>query len=533
VSSPLPSITCDVLIIGGAFAGSSFATLLKRWVPECRVLLVEQNERFERRVGEATVELSGSFISRVLGLYDHLSCHHLPKHGLRFWFTDGPQRELSEMTEIGGRDLPHLPSFQLDRAKLDEHLLARVAEEGCHVLRPARVRNVEHGWPESQVHIESEEGTRQITARWVIDASGRRAFIARKKRLLQRVEEHPTAAAWARWKNVEDLDRPGVLKSAVDPQSEPLLPLSRRLATNHFCGYGWWIWVIPLAGGETSIGLVYNKELFQLPGEGSKQELYENFLKSRPGLRELLTEAEVEDDDFMAYSHLPYKASRYMDHGWALVGDAAAFLDPFYSPGLDYVSISVYATAKIVARDLQAMLAGESLEAEALEASIAEHNGAFLRSYDRWLEALYLGKYELLGDAELVGCAFLVDTALYHLAVVTAVYKNPEALVHPTFGPDSHGSNFGFRFMRAFNRRLLKLARFRRKAGIYGKRNVGERLFVRAFGLGLSGGLGPLFRGLRMWARIEVDCLVCRLFGRGWVKGVPAVPSAGAAPTGR
>jgi flavin-dependent dehydrogenase len=487
------------------------------------VLLVEQSERFERRVGEATVELSGSFISRVLGLYDHLSRHHLPKHGLRYWFTDGPERRLSEMTEIGGRDLPHLPSFQLDRSKLDEHLLTRVAEEGCEVQRPAQVRHVEHGWPLSQVHVESDRGHQQISTRWVIDASGRRAFIARRKKLLQRVEEHPTAAIWARWKNVEDLDRPGVLKCATDPQSEPLLPLSRRLATNHFCGYGWWIWVIPLSGGETSIGLVYNKLLFQLPGEGQKRPRYESFLKSRPGLRELLSAAEVIDDDFMAYGHLPYKTSRYMDRGWALVGDAGAFLDPYYSPGLDYGSISAYATALIVARDLRAEQAHEPLESKILDAAIAEHNATFLRSYDRWLEALYLGKYELMGDAELVGCAFLVDTALYHLGVVTAVYKNPENLINPVFGPNNLGSKIASLFMRTFNRRLLKLARFRRKAGIYGKRNTGERIFVRAFGLGLSGGLGPLLRGLKMWARIEVDNLACRFLGPGWVKGVPTV----------
>ena len=325
--------TCDVLVIGGAFSGSSFATLLQRRVPGCRVILVEQSERFERRVGEATVELSGAFISRVLGLYDHLSRHHLPKHGLRYWFTDGPDRELAEMTEVGGRDLPHLPSFQLDRSKLDEHLLARVAEDGCEVLRPARVRDVEHGWPESRVEVEGAEGTHWITARWVIDASGRRAFLARRKGLYERVERHPTAAIWARWKGVRDLDRPGALQrlepeGTADPESEPLLPLSRRLATNHFCGYGWWSWVIPLSGGETSIGLVYNKELFQLPGEGLKRPRYEDFLRTRPGLRELLAEAEIEDNDFMAYSHLPFKSSRYMDRGWALVGDAASFIDP-------------------------------------------------------------------------------------------------------------------------------------------------------------------------------------------------------------
>ena len=253
----------DVVVIGGAFSGSSFATLLKRRLPECRILIVERSERFDRKVGEATVEVSAFLLHQVLGLYDHLSRRHLPKHGLRFWFTDGPGRQLHEMTEVGGGQLPRLPSFQLDRSKLDQHLLTVADSEGCEVARPARVLDVEHGWPESQVRLASAGGERRVTARWVIDASGRHAFLARRLKLRRRVEEHPTAAAWGRWRGVADLDGPRLADGL------PRLPAARRLATNHFCGYGWWCWVIPLAGGETSVGLVYHKELAPLAGEGS------------------------------------------------------------------------------------------------------------------------------------------------------------------------------------------------------------------------------------------------------------------------
>ena len=110
---------------------------------------------------------------------------------------------------------------------------------------------------------------------------------------------------------------------------------SRRLATNHFCGYGWWCWVIPLGGGPTSIGVVYNKDLFALPGEGKPRERYEQFIRTQAGLRELVAHAHMDGDDFLALGKLPYKTSRYLDKGWALVGDAAAFIDPYYSPGLD------------------------------------------------------------------------------------------------------------------------------------------------------------------------------------------------------
>ena len=41
---------------------------------------------------------------------------------------------------------------------------------------------------------------------------------------------------------------------------------SRRLATNHFTGWGYWIWFIPLRGGETSVGLVWDKRIIDPKG---------------------------------------------------------------------------------------------------------------------------------------------------------------------------------------------------------------------------------------------------------------------------
>jgi len=497
----------DAVVIGGAFAGASTALLLRRWRPGTRVLVVEREERFSRKVGEATVEISSFFLHRVLGLYDYLSRHQLPKHGLRYWFADRPDRPLAEMSETGPFDVPRLPAFLLDRSRLDEHLLSLAAAEGAEVVRPARVEAVAEGWPESRVRIVSDAGEREVTARWVVDASGRHAFLARRKRLRQRTEELPTAAAWARWKGVRDFDGPSVM--GRDPRQPALtdLPVSRRLATNHFGGYGYWCWMIPLPGGETSVGVVYDKELFQLPGDGTLRERYESFVTTHPGMAELLDGAEIDADDFLAYGHLPYTARRYMGRGWALVGDAASFLDPFYSPGLDHASNSVYATVRRIEDDLSGRL-----DEAALDETIREHNEAFERSYRRWLEALYVGKYELMGDAELLSCAFLFDTALYYLGIVTPLYKDVEELRRPlVFGYEKGPAKWVYRSMRTFHRRLITLARKRRAAGVYGRRNAGRRVYPRAFDLGPAAAVGPLFRVFRSWLRIELECLGHRL----------------------
>jgi flavin-dependent dehydrogenase len=519
-SSPAPAADYDVVVIGGAFAGAGFATLLRRFHPAARVLIVERQERFDRKVGEATVEVSALFLHRALGLYDLMSRGHLPKHGLRFWFTDRPDRGLAEMSEVGPASMPRLPAFQLDRSRLDEQLLATAAAAGCEVARPAKVTAVETGRPCSRLTVETAGGERRLTARWVVDASGRQTFLARRLGLLEPVDAHPTAALWARWRGVADLDGPAVMGG--DPR-RPLLPglaVSRRLATNHFCGYGWWIWVIPLAGGETSVGLVYNKELFEPPGDGTLRQRYVDFVTSRAGLRELLAGAEIADDDFLAYRHLPYRSSRYAGPGWALVGDAAAFLDPYYSPGLDHASISAYATARLIEDDL----AGAHPEDE-LGERLDRHNRRFALSYGRWLEALYLGKYEILGDAELTACAYLVETALYYLGVVTPVHRDIESLAHPMFGLSLPQSTAAWRLMSGFNRRLTRMARFRRSTGVYGRRNHNWRLTARPPGLG-SEALGMLLQGLAAWLRAELHYLVHRIGrpGLDLSRPVPAAP---------
>ena len=78
----------DVAIVGGAFSGAGTALLLKRRRPETRILIVEKTTEFDRKVGESTTEVSSCFMTRVLGLTQHLGHEQLTKQGLRFWFTN-------------------------------------------------------------------------------------------------------------------------------------------------------------------------------------------------------------------------------------------------------------------------------------------------------------------------------------------------------------------------------------------------------------------------------------------------------------
>jgi hypothetical protein len=134
----------------------------------------------------------------------------------------------------------------------------------------------------------------------------------------------------------------------------------------------------------------------------------------------------------------------------------------------------------------------------------------FKRSIRRWLDGLYVDKYEIMGDAELMRCSFLVDTSLYYIGVVTPVLRDPEAVAHPIFGLPLPQTRYAAAFMRFFKGRLIKLARMRRQTGRYGRRNIGWRPYGPAFDLGWPS-ISLLLKGLGAWGRLELDSLRHRL----------------------
>ena len=127
------SMDYDVAIIGGAFSGAATALMLKRRCPNARVLIIEKTTEFDRKVGESTTEVSSCYMTRILGLTHHLGHHHLPKQGLRLWFSQRPEQSFDDCVELGARYGARLAGFQVDRATLDTHLLEEAVKAGCEL----------------------------------------------------------------------------------------------------------------------------------------------------------------------------------------------------------------------------------------------------------------------------------------------------------------------------------------------------------------------------------------------------------------
>jgi flavin-dependent dehydrogenase len=492
-SIPSDDDSYDVVVIGGALSGAATATLLLRKNPGLRLLIVEKSARLTRRVGEATVEVSAYFMGRVLGLSQYLNESHLVKQGLRFWFKNDDVKNLEEASELGGRYQVRLPSYQLDRATFDEEVLRRACAAGATLLRPASVTQVDlASGGEQTMTLRVGETTRTVRSRWIVDASGMAALLARKEGWWRQNTEHPTTATWSRWKGVKDWDSRELAEKY--PEYASAVHCVRNTATNHVIGDGWWSWWIPLKGGDVSVGVVFDQRIVQWPQDGGNVgERLKNFLMKHPVGREMLTDAEFDESDVHWRKNLAYYSTTFAGDGFVLVGDAAAFMDPFYSPGMDWISFTTSSAAELITAQRRG---------EPMTERITRYNRDFATSHRSWFEAVYKDKYEYMGEWDLMSLAFRLDLGLYYLGIVSKPFQHGEhALLMPPFsGPRSWPA---FRIMRTYNRRLAQIARRRRRVNELGKTNRGNRCLIPGFTLRRSD-IGQLIGAFATWARLEI-----------------------------
>ncbi|MGA0112121.1 MAG: NAD(P)/FAD-dependent oxidoreductase [Chthoniobacterales bacterium] len=507
----------DVAVVGGALSGAATALLLKREDPDLRVLVIEKNETFKRRVGEATVEVSAYFLCRVLGLTQFLTQTQMSKNGLRFWFANKEAEDLGGCSEIGGKYLSTVPSFLIDRSVVDEEVLRRAEETGADVWRPAAVTSIAlHPGGEQTLQVRTAEGPKTVRARWVVDASGIKAMLARAEGWLEPNTRHPTLSAWSRWRGTGDWDAAGLGDRHEGWQSSYVG--IRGTATNHIAGDGWWAWWIALKGGDTSIGVVLDQSCADWPEEKLPVgEKLRDFLGAHPAAREMMSGAEFVAGDVHFRRNLPYCSRVQAGDGFVLTGDASAFLDPLYSPGMDWIAFTTLGAVRLI----RAWRAGE--ETGEL---LARHNADFLLSYQRMFEALYENKYEYLGDYDIMRLAFRLDIALYYLFIVKPIFAagGAEGFVQPPYAAREAGPFFAI--MRLYNRRFAAMARQRRASGTFGCHNARERDLFAGFNFRVPYLLKVILGALAGWFWLEV-----REGWRSWGRRKPArEESPGAAP---
>ena len=405
MSTATPAVH-DIIIMGGGLAGLTLALQLRQRLPELEVLVLERRghpvPEAAFKIGESTVEIGAHYFEQVLGLKQHLMDKQLKKFGFRFFFSEG-RRDIEAVTELGARRALPVGSWQIDRGIFENFLGEEVQRRGMHFVDQAMVRDVELSEATNGLHQvtwqRNGEAVQTTQARWVIDACGRAGLLKRKLKLAKG-NDHPVHSVWFRIKDritPDDWSQDPVWRSRCDTPT-------RWLSTNHLVGAGYWVWLIPLSSGSHSVGIVADPRWHPLEQMNTFERAMDWLKLHQPRLHDDLDGKRDKLQDFAFFKRFSYDCEQLLSpRRWALAGESGRFLDPFYSPGSDFIAITNTYITELVVRDHH----GESISAHV---KIYEQ---MLRSFYDNTMALYLEQYGLFGDPEVLPLKIFWDYTFY------------------------------------------------------------------------------------------------------------------------
>jgi flavin-dependent dehydrogenase len=397
----------DVAILGGGLAGLTLGLQLKRARPETTILITERRKgpapEAAFKVGESSVELSAYYFSEVVGMKDHLEADQLPKAGLRFFFPAGDNSDLAERVEWGPTSLPPVPAFQIDRGRYENALAERNAEHGNTVLDGTTAEDVEisEGDEDHTIVLSRDGEELRVQARWVVDSTGYRQLLKRKLGL-EKAVEHNINSAWFRLGEGIDLEEWSDDPEWLGRMSERGI---RRLSTNHLCGEGYWVWLIPLASGSISVGIVADPRIHPFAEIESFDASLDWLRRHEPQLAKAVEERRDTLEDFLRAENFAYGCERvFSPDRWCITGIAGVFLDPLYSPGSDFIAESNSIITDLITREL----GGENVRKRILTFDVQ-----FRTIFEGAVRRTYTDHYPEFGNAQVMAAKLLWDFAIY------------------------------------------------------------------------------------------------------------------------
>jgi FADH2 O2-dependent halogenase len=321
----------DIGIIGGGPAGSSMAAYLAKAGVSC---VVFERELFPRpHVGESLVP-SSTRVFKDLDFLPQMEEAKFPHKYGAVWTTDDKKtpyvHDLEGLApdcnvdirfderQQAGVDKNH--TYHVDRGKFDLMLLQHAHRLGATVYDGIKVSAVDFGPKEPIVRFNMGQKEMGVSAKMVIDCSGRNTFLGNQMKL--KIKD-PVFDQYAIHTWFDGYDRRAFAKkdAQLDFIFIHFLPISNT-----------WIWQIPITDTVTSIGVVTQKKNFAKSRQ-DREQFFWDAVGTRPLLREKLRQADrmhaFKDEGDYSYAMKQLCGDRFM-----LVGDAGRFVDPIFSTGV-------------------------------------------------------------------------------------------------------------------------------------------------------------------------------------------------------
>lgn len=397
----------DVVIVGTGLAGLTLSRQLLLYTKNKTVLLLDKRKNppleAPQKYGESLVQCSGYYFGKVLDLQEYLLINHYLKYNLRFyWTTEGLENKgFEDYSQSYARVISNIPTYQLDRNLLEEHLLATNTQDSrCQFQGGARNVAVDLSDTGDFHRVTWDGGA--VTARWVIDASGRGKVIKRKLELAQpNAIRHGSTFCWVEGLvDIEKITGRSHKEILYDRARMKTGQFPFALATNHFCADSQWFWVIPLHG-KTSLGLVFDNRVVKPEEVSNTRKLIDYVCAKWPMFaRDLPYRKIVDEGRLIDYSHDCRQT--ISPQRWALVGEAGRFTDPLYSPGSDLIAI--YNTLIVDAIECE--------DSEELRSKCQSAEQIQRVMYESYVPS-YAVSYDCLGDQEAFTMKYTWELAVY------------------------------------------------------------------------------------------------------------------------
>jgi flavin-dependent dehydrogenase len=356
-----------VLVIGAGPAGSIAAALINQAGYKVRVVEREKFPRFV--IGESLLPRCMEVLDQANLLEAVTQEKFQKKFGAKF-LRNGEVADYNfsdQFTEGWNW------TWQVPRAQFDSTLVAAVQKQGVRVDFETTVTDIKFFEDERSIAtvLTKDQIKEEIEARFVVDASGYGRVIPRLLNFKKTSSLDPRKAVFAHVQDVhrESFDEPNRIIIVI---YEPAV----------------WVWIIPFSNGITSVGFVGSHDFFARY-QGNIATQFNQLILGLPYLKERFGDASVVFEPRMleAWSST---SDRFYGKGYVLTGNVTEFLDPIFSSGVMFATVSSELASQLVIRKLK----GESIDWETMYSKKLQQGVDTFRSfvtawYDGTLEHIF------------------------------------------------------------------------------------------------------------------------------------------------